>query len=929
MTQKIPLYRPQQIDSNVLESILVAREPLVKKILTGLKNCKNSISRQHYLFIGPRGIGKTFLTQIVKNRIIKDAGLNKQWHTITFPEEFYKLSSVADILLEALKILSEELKDKFLNQIYDDIQYNDDNEQVVDISLDAFRKFCLKSNKKILLIIENVNRIFEKQIKAKTEIHLLRKILMEENWLITLFTSPTYLNAVTKPEEPFFEFFNVSLIKDLTQNEQFQMLEKISELNKNKVVKKHLYNVRSRISAIYHFTGGNPRLAVMLYDLVSNKNISGIKLEIEFLLDQITPFYQDRMNDISHQEGEILETMALMSEGCTPSELSKKLRMESKKVRSILSRLDNSGYVRREKRQNKKTIYIIPERFFRIWHQMNHSRAARGQIQYLLEFFSAWYDSEKERDQIWEELNQKLHKGINEVSEDIDEFMEYVIAVSKEGEKYNREFDRLSLDLDTDDLILKIVRDIDYKYKSDANYFIHKGFFLGNKLKRHDEAVKAFKEACSLDNTNVVAIFNKALALEKLGQKELAQKGYSKTKNILMNNEIDSSKIINAKQVLLKILKKETNHDAMRITAYIISQSKDENMVRELVDFLNTTKEIWRKQYFIIVLGKIGSEKEIDLLIQCLNDTPSNVRGSAATALGNIGSETAVNSLIQCLNDTANYVRGSAATALGKIGSETAVEPLIRLLNDKAIVNRGSAATALGKIGSETAVNSLIQSLNDTANNVRGSAATALGKIGSETAVNSLIQSLNDTADNVRWSAATALGRIGSEKAIDSLIQCLNDTANDVRGSAATALGKIGSERAVKLLIKKLYDDKTSVGQSAVIAIALSKLVIKKNKSVLGIIDIIIGYWENPSKKTIHYLLKGVFYSGNIKIIQKALKAAEKKIEQKKISLNFFTPYKVALDYLKSNKNALILKRQHPEMRDAVILLIKIFDGAV
>ena len=803
MSQKIPLYRPQQIDANVLESILVAREPLVEKVLIGLKNCKNSISRQHYLFIGPRGIGKTFLTQIVKNRIIKDAGLNKQWHTITFPEEFYKLSSVADILLEALKILSEDLKDKFLSQIYDDIQYNDDNEQVVDISLDTFRKFCLKSNKKILLIIENVNRIFEKQIKAKTEIHLLRKILMEENWLITFFTSPTYLNAVTKPEEPFFEFFNVTLIKDLTQNEQFQMLEKISELNKNEIVKKHLYNVRSRISAIYHFTGGNPRLAVMLYDLVSNKNISGIKLEIAFLLDQITPFYQDRMNDISHQEGEILETMALMSEGCTPSELSKKLRMESKKVRSILSRLDQSGYVRREKRQNKKTIYIIPERFFRIWHQMNHSRAARGQIQYLLEFFSAWYDSEKERDQIWEELNQKLHKGINEVSEDIDEFMEYVIAVSKEGEKYNREFDRLSLDLDTNDLILKIVRDIDYKYKSDANYFIHKGFFLGNRLKRHDEAVKAFEEAYSLDNTNVVAVFNKALALEKLGQKELAQKGYVKTRNILMNNQIDSSKIINAKQVLLRILKKEKNHEVLRITAYIISRSNDEKIVKELVDFLNTTKESLRKQYFIIALGKIGSEKEIDLLIKFLNDISNNVRQSAATALGNIG----------------------------------------------------------------------------------------------------------------------------SEKAVDSLIQCLNDTARDVRVSAAIALGRIGSEKAVELLIKSLQDNDKNIVESALFA--LTKFVTKRNKSAFNVIDIIIRYWENPSKKSIHYLLKAVFYSGNIKIIQKALKAAEKKIEQKKISLIFFTPYKVALDYLKSNKNALILKRQHPEMRDAVILLVKIFDGAV
>jgi len=36
----------------------------------------------------------------------------------------------------------------------------------------------------------------------------------------------------------------------------------------------------------------------------------------------------------------------------------------------------------------------------------------------------------------------------------------------------------------------------------------------------------------------------------------------------------------------------------------------------------------------------------------------------------------------------------------------------------------------------------------------------------------------------------------------------------------------------------------------------------------------------------------------------------------------------VAMNYLKSNRNALILKRNHPEMRDAVMMLVNAFDGA-
>jgi DNA-binding MarR family transcriptional regulator len=414
MSRTLRVFRPHRTPPEQLEKIFVAKEPFLQEILNKLEKWQPGKSRQHYLIIGPRGIGKTHLLRLVEHRIEKNPKLNNKWYTISLSEDAYGITKVTDLLIESLRILSDKTKDKNVKGSYDKIKYDDNDERVTDLSLDAFRQFHIKNKCGILLMVENVNRVFENQMKYKKEIHLLRKILIEEDWLILISTSPTYLSAVTKPEEPLFEFFQVKLLEELSPEEQQEMLRKIAQLEKNEdFIENYLNKLKSQLQALYHFTGGNPRLTIMLYDLIANQNITDVKSELDSLLDKLTPFYQDRMKEIAEQEAKLLEKMALMAEGCTPTELAKESRMEQKSVRALLTRLERIGYVRREPRRNKQTVYIIPERFFRIWHQMNHSRAAKGRIQYLLEFFTSWYATPEERDQIWEELTDNFHEENN------------------------------------------------------------------------------------------------------------------------------------------------------------------------------------------------------------------------------------------------------------------------------------------------------------------------------------------------------------------------------------------------------------------------------------------------------------------------------------------------------------------------------------
>ncbi|NIM18596.1 MAG: hypothetical protein GTO45_42010 [Candidatus Aminicenantes bacterium] len=447
MVKKILHYRPQRTSPQSLEAILVAREHLLQGILERLAQWQPGVSRQHYLLIGPRGIGKTHVLILIAYRVSNTTQLNAKWFPIVFPEESYSITRISDLLLEALNILANGTGDKELNNVYSRVRYDSDDARVTDLVLDAFRKFHRSRKTGLLFLIENINRILERQIKDKSQVHLLRKILIEEEWLVTVCTSPTYLDAVTKEDEPLFEFFQVHFLAELSQREQLEMLQKLAAYEDNKDFQAYLEEYRSRLQALYHFTGGNPRLTIMLYDLVSYQAITDIQTELTQLLDKITPFYQDRMKDIGEQEGKIIETMALLPEGCTPTELAKEARMEAKTVRTVVSRLEKAGYVRKEQRRQKKTVYIIPERLFRIWHQMNHSRASRGLILYLLEFFSTWYQTKEERDQVWQDILTKIQEApdqddkfkenaaemrVAQLDKVIDKIFEYLSKESKQ-----------------------------------------------------------------------------------------------------------------------------------------------------------------------------------------------------------------------------------------------------------------------------------------------------------------------------------------------------------------------------------------------------------------------------------------------------------------------------------------------------------------
>ncbi len=899
MSRSMHLYRPQRTSADLLEKTSVAREPLVSEIVERLARWTPGASRQHYLLIGPRGIGKTHLLRLVEHRIQTTPELEARWTPIALAEDFYSITRVSDLLLEMLRILGEERREPDAAELYQAVRYDDDDARVCDRCLDAFRQFYRGTGRGVLLMIENLDRLLERQIRAQIESHRLRKILLEEDWLVTICTSPTYLSAVTNDEDPFFEFFQIQALAELTAAEQEEMLRRMAAAEGNTEFDVYLGQLRSRLRALYHFTGGNPRLTVMLYDLLAHKKVGSVRSELDLLLDQLTPFYQDRMKEISELEAKVLEVMTLLPEGCTPSELARESRMPPKIVRATLARLERAGYVRREQRRRKRTVYIVPERFFRIWHQMNHSRAARGRIQYLLEFFSSWYASREERDRVWDELTEAFRLGIaagdDESLGDLAEYMSYVAAVSEGSEKFERAFERLLRLSGTayEDSVDRELSLLDREHAKDGDYFLHKGYFLANELGRHDAALAAFQTAIELKRKNIYARYNYAVALEKRGRIKAAMAAYRNTA-ALMTTDQEYEVPPGVQAALLEFLRAATKPSLVRISAYLLGHLAAPTVQEDLIVILRDSDVPWRRQHCVTALGLLGAEEGVAVLLDCLEDPAAEVRGSAATAVGRIADARALEPLIRALDDQANNVRGSAASALGRIADARAVEPLIRVLDDQANNVRGSAATALGRIADPRAVEPLIRALDDQANIVRGGAATALGHIADARAAEPLIRALDDQANNVRGSAATALGHIADARAVEPLIRALDNQANNVRGSAAAALGHFADEirgSEIRKALRVLVESSTNGGGSRL-------------------------------HRVLQTFLRALFRSADLESIRESIREAVMVSTHE----GFWRPYEIAAEYLSSERDPAILEQQHPEMREAVLLLVGLFD---
>ena len=362
-------FTPDLISEVELEKISVGRNELVQSYVDRIQNAMHNKSTSQILLLGPRGIGKSHTLLRIFHRL---SNSNKVT-AIRLAEEEYSISSLDDLCRRILEALNSA--------------YYEEN--VTAYCRNELNK--LKNDgKPVVLFVENLQMVFE---QVRPDLGKLRSIIQSDQSLYMVGSALTYFDLITSPNEPFYKFFDITHLQGLTEKQVLELIKKRLEFSKKKHLTKHLERHAERIKGIHLLTGGNPRLIHILTEIVVQKNsLEDLERNLLSLLDQLTPFYQARMETLSGEQRRLFDAIALAEGPLSPTEIAKRLGISKPAiVVTQLRRLQKSGLVENVKFTNKKgTRYQIVERLYRIWRELRSTRGA-CKVKLFVDFIKLWY----------------------------------------------------------------------------------------------------------------------------------------------------------------------------------------------------------------------------------------------------------------------------------------------------------------------------------------------------------------------------------------------------------------------------------------------------------------------------------------------------------------------------------------------------------
>lgn len=387
------VYNPDNQTKEGLIDSFVVRLGMFQKIYKEIEEADMKHPEQHLLIEGKRGMGKTTLLWRLAYEIENDSKLNSWLLPIVFNEEEYGISKLFK-LWERIAELLEDKSDEFygLFQEMDDRFENYESTEAYEY--DAFAllsKRLEEKGKKIILFIDNFGDITSKF--KKQEAQRLREVLQNSNNLRIVAASSVVLEAHYNARHPFYELFRIERLKGLNQEETEILLLKLGEVYKQESIKDILENQKGRVEALRRLTSGVIRSIVLMFEIFVDKKSGTAFNDLEAILDKVTPLYKHRMDDLSAQQQEIVQAIAMAWDAVNVKEISKATRIPGKAISAQMKTLVQNEIINKIPTSTKNFLYQINERFFNIWYLMRHGRKGdKTRVLWLVRFLEEWCD---------------------------------------------------------------------------------------------------------------------------------------------------------------------------------------------------------------------------------------------------------------------------------------------------------------------------------------------------------------------------------------------------------------------------------------------------------------------------------------------------------------------------------------------------------
>jgi tetratricopeptide (TPR) repeat protein len=403
MNDVVPLLKhtPSAQRPEILEAITVQREPLVAALVESALDTDNGL--RHHLLVGPRGIGKTHILSLVASRVRAADPDARRVVVAWLDEDPWAVRTYGKFLAAIGLRLAGALDDPELAKAAEGLRASSAEDD--GVHGEALLRGAL-GKQRLVLLVENLNEVF-RRIGRDGQ---LRFRAFAEDWgqMLLFATTPQLFDGVRQHASPFYGFFAVTHLDELSLDSAADLLRRIAELRRDTKLRRFLDTdvAQRRLRAIEALAGGHPRVWLLLAGCISVPAID--KLVPLFLeaLDDLTPYYQDRLRALSDPQQEIVALLSEAGGALSNRELSERSGIPERQVATIMRQLSDRGYVRRASLpedlsvgDRRMSFWELREPLMRLCLDV---KQARGEpLRIIVEFLRAWYGS-----RLLDELNQ-------------------------------------------------------------------------------------------------------------------------------------------------------------------------------------------------------------------------------------------------------------------------------------------------------------------------------------------------------------------------------------------------------------------------------------------------------------------------------------------------------------------------------------------
>jgi len=377
-------FTPSLLSPETLEAIFVQREKLATRLVELIRESVLTGSKHYSLLVGPRGIGKTHIVSLVYYRVLSEADLQDRMRIAWLREEECVVSFL-DFLQTILGVLQEEYQDEPLRHACEELlrlSIEEAESRAEELLLQTV------GNRTLLLIAENLDEIFQGLGKQGQE--KLRAFIQNHPIFTILATSQSLFGGVSVRTSPFYGFFETHCLQGLSFEDAVAMMAKIARHQNNEELARLIQTPqgRFRVRAVHHLAGGNPRVYVIFSQLVTCESLDELIEPVLRTLDDLTPYYQDRMHHLSPQQKKIVDYFCQRRYAVSVRKIAEHNRVTHQTASNQLKKLRDMGYVC-SYQVGRESYYELREPLMRI---SRDAKKFRGKsIRLLVAFLRNWY----------------------------------------------------------------------------------------------------------------------------------------------------------------------------------------------------------------------------------------------------------------------------------------------------------------------------------------------------------------------------------------------------------------------------------------------------------------------------------------------------------------------------------------------------------